>query len=75
MADEMLVLAAQQEGFLGVESARNEVGVTVSYWQTLESIKNWKVNSRHLLAQKFGREKWYENYKVRICVIQNDYEL
>ena len=75
MSDEMLVLAAQEEGFLGVEAARNEVGITVSYWQTLDSIKKWKENSRHLLAQKYGREKWYEKYKVRICIIEHDYEL
>ena len=75
MADEMMALAAQQDGFLGVESARNEVGITVSYWQSLDSIKNWKANSRHLLAQKYGREKWYANYKVRICIIEYDYEL
>jgi len=75
MADEMMALAAQQEGFLGVESARNEVGITVSYWQSLEAIKSWKANSRHVLAQKYGREKWYANYKVRICIIEHDYEL
>jgi heme-degrading monooxygenase HmoA len=74
MSDEMVALAAQQEGFLGVESARDEIGITVSYWQSLESIKNWKANTRHLLAQKYGREKWYTQYKVRICVIEHDYE-
>ena len=75
MADEMMALAAQQEGFLGVDSARNELGITVSYWQNLEAIKSWKANSRHVLAQKYGREKWYANYKVRICIIEHDYEL
>ncbi len=75
MANEMMELAARQDGFLGVESARNEIGITVSYWQSLQSIKAWKANSRHLLAQKYGREKWYANYKVRICIIEHDYEL
>ena len=75
MADEMMALAVQQDGFLGVESARNKLGITVSYWQSLEAIKSWKANSRHLLAQKYGREKWYANYKVRICIIEHDYEL
>lgn len=74
MSDEMVTLAQQQPGFLGVESARNEIGITVSYWQSLEDIKNWKANTRHLLAQKQGREKWYENYKVRICKVERDYE-
>ncbi len=75
MADEMFKLATTQDGFLGVESARNETGITVSYWQSLEAIKSWKANARHTLAQQYGREKWYTNYKVRICKIERDYEL
>ncbi|MDB5010589.1 MAG: hypothetical protein JWR67_3367 [Mucilaginibacter sp.] len=74
MSDEMVELAEQEDGFLGIESARNEIGITVSYWQNLDAIKKWKANTRHLLAQKFGREKWYEKYKVRICIIERDYE-
>jgi len=74
MSDEMITLASQQEGFLGVESARSEVGITVSYWQSIAAIKNWKANTRHLLAQQYGREKWYEQYKVRICLVERDYE-
>jgi heme-degrading monooxygenase HmoA len=73
MAIEMEELAKQQEGFLGVESARQDIGITVSYWQSLEAIKNWKANVRHLIAQKQGREKWYANYKVRICKVERDY--
>jgi len=73
MANEMDELAKQQNGYLGIESARNELGITVSYWSSLEAIKNWKANSQHLLAQKYGREKWYEHYKVRIGKIERDY--
>ncbi|XHR95427.1 antibiotic biosynthesis monooxygenase family protein [Mucilaginibacter sp. UC70_90] len=73
MAVEMVDLARQQEGFLGVESARNNVGITVSYWQSAEAIKNWKANARHLFAQQQGRDKWYLNYKVRICRVEHDY--
>ena len=73
MSIEMEALAAQQEGFLGIESARDGWGITISYWQSLEAIKNWKANTRHLSAQKYGREKWYENYKVRIGKIERDY--
>jgi len=75
MADEMFKLATKQDGFLGVESARSEIGITVSYWQNLEAIKNWKANAQHMQAQKYGREKWYERYKVRVCKIEHDYEL
>ncbi len=74
MSDEMDELAKQQDGYLGIESARNDLGITVSYWRSLEDIKNWKANTQHLFAQKQGREKWYEHYKVRICKVERDYE-
>ncbi len=73
MATEMELLASKQEGFLGVESARNEIGITVSYWASLEAIQNWKANTRHLQAQKQGREEWYTHYKIRICLVERDY--
>jgi heme-degrading monooxygenase HmoA len=73
-AARMLELAAQQPGFLGVESARAELGITVSYWSDLDSIKAWKRNSEHLVAQKLGREKWYSNYQTRIARVERDYK-
>ncbi len=73
-ADAMAALAEKQLGFLGIESARNDVGITVSYWVDLDSIKQWKSNSEHLLAQKLGREKWYKTFKTRIAKVERDYE-
>lgn len=73
MAELMETLAKQQPGFMEMESARSEVGITVSYWQNLESIKNWKANLDHLVAQKKGREQWYSYYKVRICKVEREY--
>jgi heme-degrading monooxygenase HmoA len=73
MAAAMEELAKQQPGYLGMESARNELGITVSYWESLEAIKNWKQNLDHVTAQKLGREKWYERYKVRVCRVERDY--
>lgn len=73
MAEEMVRLAALQPGYLGHESARDGLGITISYWDSLEAIKNWKANTDHLLAQKFGREKWYSAYKTRIARVDRDY--
>lgn len=73
MAIKMETLAKQQPGFLGVESARNEIGITVSYWESLEAIANWKQNLDHLDAQFLGRQKWYENYIVRIAKVEKEY--
>ena len=73
-AARMVELAAQQPGFLGVETAREELGITVSYWSDLDSIKAWKRNAEHLVAQKMGRGKWYSSYKTRIARVERDYE-
>lgn len=73
MAGHMAELAARQPGFLGVESARSDVGITVSYWESLEAIRQWKANAEHLIAQRLGREKWYSTYKTRICLVERDY--
>lgn len=74
MAELMLNLAKQQPGFLGEESARNAVGITVSYWKDLESIKAWKQQTDHKLAQQKGKADWYQQYKTRICKVDRDYE-
>lgn len=73
MGDEMYDLAQKQKGFLGFESVRNEMGITVSYWETLHDIKNWKTNEAHLVAQKKGKSQWYQSFKTRICKVEREY--
>ncbi len=73
MSQRMLELVEQQPGFLGFESAKDGIGITISYWENLESIKNWKENAEHVLAQNSGKERWYKSYKVRICKVERDY--
>lgn len=74
MAQRMVELAAEQDGYLGHESAREDLGITVSYWASLDAIRHWKMQSEHLLAQQYGRDKWYAAYKTRICKVERDYE-
>jgi heme-degrading monooxygenase HmoA len=76
MAERMLELAAQQPGYLGVESARDEsVGITVSYWSSLEAIRAWKANAEHRDAQRRGRAEWYAGFRLRIAKVERDYSL
>ena len=74
MAEKMESFAKKQSGYLGIDSARNKVGITVSYWESLEAIKKWKANTEHLFAQQKGREQWYNWYNVRICKVEREYE-
>lgn len=73
IASKMVELAATQKGFLGVESARNEIGITVSYWETIDDISNWKNNAEHLIAQQLGKEIFYQSYTIRICKVEREY--
>ena len=73
MADLMVQLAQKQDGYLGIESARNELGITVSYWRDLESIKKWKENTEHSIARERGRKEWYQSFKTRIALVERDY--
>lgn len=74
MSDFMVELAKQQDGFLGVESARNDLGITVSYWKNLDAIKKWKEHTEHKIAQGKGRSDWYKSFKTRIAKVERDYE-
>ncbi|MGB0938860.1 MAG: antibiotic biosynthesis monooxygenase family protein [Colwellia sp.] len=69
----MVELAKQQPGFLGMESVRDDIGITVSYWAELEDIKNWKANAEHIEVQKLGRKQWYGSFKVRIAKVEREY--
>ncbi|HFA49645.1 MAG TPA: antibiotic biosynthesis monooxygenase [Bacteroidetes bacterium] len=72
-AQRMVELAKQQPGYLGHESVSDGMGITVSYWDSLEAIKNWKANTEHVLAQKKGRSTWYKSFKTRICLVEREY--
>jgi len=76
MAELIISLAKKQHGFLGVESARsNGIGITVSYWETEGSIRNWKNHEKHLVvAQHKGRSGWYSDFHVRIVQAEREYE-
>lgn len=72
-AEKMEELAKLQKGFLGLESARSNIGITISYWRNLEDIVNWKNNLEHTKARNKGRAKWYKKYQLRICKVEREY--
>tara|TARA_R110002049_G_scaffold306800_3_gene505860 strand:- start:822 stop:1130 length:309 start_codon:yes stop_codon:yes gene_type:complete len=74
MSNLMEDLAKQQAGFLGIESAREAIGITVSYWESMEAIADWKRDTDHKVAQQKGRADWYSWYKIRICKVEREYE-
>jgi heme-degrading monooxygenase HmoA len=75
MADRMAALAANQLGYLGVESTRDEAGfgITVSYWSSLDAIAAWRRHAEHTLARDNGRAGWYTGYELRVARIERAY--
>ncbi len=75
MSESMVALAAEQPGFLGIESAREGTdGITVSYWVDQHAAREWKRVAAHLVAQERGRAVWYRDYKVRVAAVERDYD-
>ncbi len=75
MARRMDELAAQQPGYLGIESVRGAdgVGITVSYWQSEAAIAAWRRNAEHVAARELGRNQWYEHYELRVARVERAY--
>ena len=73
MSARMDALAAEQPGYLGIEAARDGLGITVSYWADEASAQAWKQVAEHVVAQQRGRETWYADYRVRVALVHRDY--
>lgn len=75
MATRMVELAAQQPGYLGVESVRDSdgLGITISYWRDEASIVAWKRHESHQQAQQGGQKTWYADYQVRVARVERAY--
>lgn len=72
MAEQMLELASSQPGFLGFETARQDIGISVSYWESLAAIASWKANVPHRQAQARAKD-WYSSFRVRVCRVEREY--
>jgi len=75
MAESMNELASKQPGFLGLESAREDIGITVSYWVDRAAARAWKDVAARSVAQRQGREIWYQDYRVRMATVDRDYSM
>lgn len=75
VAERMRAIAADQPGFLGMESVRADdgFGITVSYWSSEEAIAAWKAHAEHQLAQAAGRRTWYADFQLRIAKVTRAY--
>ncbi|HET6603441.1 MAG TPA: antibiotic biosynthesis monooxygenase [Xanthomonadaceae bacterium] len=77
MAEQMIALAAEQPGFLGIESCRDDsgFGITVSFWESEAAIAAWKQHAEHRIARQHGRERWYAHYELRVARVERAYAM
>jgi len=72
LANEMEELAKQQNGYMGIDSVR---GITISYWESSDSMREWKEQVDHRAAQLLGKERFYNDYHVHIAKVEREYAL
>lgn len=75
LAEKMVELASDAQGFLGVDSVRDttRLGITVSYWSDLDSIRKWRLDFEHTMARN-QRDTFYSYYSTRITRVEREYE-
>lgn len=70
----LISIAEKIDGFLGMDSARGDFGISISYWKTEAAILEWRQNADHQIAMKNGIDKWYKYYSVKVCKVERNYE-
>jgi heme-degrading monooxygenase HmoA len=71
MAQEMEDLAKTMPGFIDVKAYKAADGerLTVVWWENEETLKGWRENVRHRVAQRLGREQWYDYYNIEVAEV------
>lgn len=71
-AERMLELVRQQPGFIDVRSVRGAdgLGITVSYWASLEAIAAWRAQAEHAATRERGRSDWYRHYELQVLKVE-----
>jgi heme-degrading monooxygenase HmoA len=76
VAARMRDLALREFGCLEFHAvSEGDDEIALSYWPDEESIRQWKAHPEHVLAQKAGRERWYESYSVEVAEITRQYRV
>nr|WP_315457553.1 antibiotic biosynthesis monooxygenase [uncultured Sphingorhabdus sp.] len=69
-------LAAQQDGYLTMDSARGSdgLGITVSYWTNEDAAKAWRDHPKHAAIRDDGRDRWYSHYSLHVAEVTRSYD-
>ena len=53
------------KGFFADDSER----VTVVEFDSMDSLRGWRMHPEHREAQRLARERYYESYSVQVCEV------
>ena len=79
MASALRPLLGKIDGFISVERFQSltqpEKVLSLSFWKDEESVRQWRNVEVHRMAQKAGREKIFDDYRIRVASVVRDYGL
>ena len=75
MADEMLTRAKTMPGFVDFKTYAAQDGerISVIHWESQDTLRAWSDDLRHVVAQRTGRERWYEYFRVEVAEVTRSY--
>ena len=76
-SEKMEQLVACEPGYQSHFSFRDREtreGVTVSYFDSEDSVRRWHQNAEHIEAQELGKTHFYLSFKVEVAEIKRQYE-
>ncbi len=67
------------DGFVSIERFQSLVSpnkyLSLSFWQNEKSVKAWRTQFDHKNAQQQGRNRIFENYRLRVADVGRDYSM
>jgi heme-degrading monooxygenase HmoA len=69
---------AKAEGFVSLERFESITTpgkfISLQFWRDEECVRKWRTLQQHRAAQKHGRERIFDSYRLRIASVIRDYE-
>lgn len=75
MVAQLRKLACETYGCQNLTTVQEGVHeLTVSYWESMEQIAQWRNDPLHKQAQRLGRKRWYRSYTVDVTEVKRHYK-
>ncbi|EJM59065.1 MULTISPECIES: antibiotic biosynthesis monooxygenase family protein [unclassified Pseudomonas] len=79
LVNKLTPLLEPMSGFISVECFQSTLNpkkvMSVTTWRDEEAVVQWRNVTAHLSAQRAGRDKIFDDYRVRVTSVIRDYGL